>query len=221
LKHSVLLARVYLAVAISMLVVAHADAQGSGRGRGRFGRGFGNDLVYLVGLSEVRDELAIDEDQGQLLDALSADLREQQRAAFRGLDGPPDRPDEDAPRQDGRSRLRRIGETGEKLIMAVLEPDQATRLVQLRIQFEGLRAFDREPFVAALKLTEIQKEQIRGIRAADRPAAELEAEVRMSLTEAQVAQWDELKGESFTFPERRGRFGRRGFRGPPGDDSAN
>ena len=219
--HCVFRVRTSLALAILVLVATHVDAQGPGRGRGRggFGRGMGNDLLYLVGLSEVRNELKIDEEQEELLDALSADLREQQRAAFRGFDGPPDGSGDDSPLQDGSGRFRRLGETGEKLIMAVLEPDQATRLSQLRIQFEGLRAFDREPFVAALKLTELQRDQIRGIRAEDRSASELESEVRMSLTEAQIAKWDELKGEAFTFPQRRGRFGRRGFRGPARDDS--
>jgi hypothetical protein len=213
-----------VAVAILLLATAHAEAQGPGRGRGRggFGRGLGNDLIYLVAMREVREEISIDEEQEQLLDALAADLREQQRAAFRGgFDGPPGRPDEDSPGQDGRSRLRRLADTGEKLIMSVLEPDQATRLRQLRVQYEGLRAFDREPFLAALKLTEIQQEQIREIRSSDRPAAELEAEVRMSLTESQIAQWDQMKGDSFTFPQRRGRFGRRGFRGPPSDDTGD
>jgi hypothetical protein len=180
----------------------------------------GNDLVYLVALSEVREELAIDEEQGQLLDALSADLRDQQRIAFRdGFDGPPEGPDDPSTDDGGRGRLRRLGESGEKLIMAVLEPAQAKRLAELRVQFEGLRAFDREAFVASLGLTELQRNQIREIRGDRRQTEELEAEVRMSLTEKQIARWDEMKGAKFTFPERRGRFGRRGFRGPPTDDS--
>jgi Spy/CpxP family protein refolding chaperone len=211
-----------VAAAILVLAAAHADAQGPGRGRGRggFGRGLGNDLVNLVAMREVREELTIDQEQEQLLDALSADLRDQRRAFRGGFDGPPARPDDDSPREDGRSRLRRLGETGEKLVLAVLEPGQANRLTQLRVQYEGLRAFDREPFVAAMKLTELQKEQIREIRSADRPPSEMEAEVRMSLTESQIAKWDEMKGDSFTFPERPRRFGRRGFRGPPRDDSS-
>lgn len=205
------------------VVAAQLEAQGPGRGRGRGGgfgfRRMGNDLVVLVGMTEVQEELAIDKEQEQLLDALTADLFDQQRVAFRGGFGPSDGSEGAADGAGRALKLQQLRDTGEKLILSVMDPDQASRLAELRVQFEGLRAFDRDSFVAALKLTELQKEQIREIREARRPLAEIEREVMMSLTEDQIAKWDELKGESFTFPRRRPRFGRRGFRGPPRDDS--
>jgi hypothetical protein len=176
-------------------------------------------LAYLVALREVREELDLDEEQEELLNALSADLRDQRRVAFRG-----DWDDFSDPRESAEDlaerteRIERLNEASEKLITAVLEPAQAARLGELRVQFEGLRAFDREPFVDALELTELQREQIADLRRESRDRAATETAVKMSLSEKQLAKWEELKGAEFKFPERRGRFGRRGFRGPSRDD---
>jgi hypothetical protein len=211
------------AVALTLLLLtAHLAAQPPERerGRGMFGRrGMLSDQMRLVSMPEVREELAIDEEQALFLDALVADLRDQQRTAFsRGLDGP-ERRDPESQFEEFRERLQELHRQSEQLLLAVLEPEQVSRLNELRVQYEGIRAFAREDFNAALELTDNQQDQVRKILATTASvrgrrrgdSAESVAKIKSVLTEGQLAKWEEMKGDEFTFPERSRRFGRRGF----------
>jgi hypothetical protein len=189
-------------------------------------------LVLLVSVPDVQNELHVDARQQQLLEALVADLGDQQRGLFRGGFDEPREPDDDNSRfERTRSRWQELSRQSERLILAVFEPKQAERLNQLRLQFESVRALDRAEFLEAIGLTDDQKEQIRQIRdreSADREAARdqtrsgrdvVEADLMAVLTDEQKAKWEQMKGEPFTFPEGFARFGRRGFRGrPPEED---
>ncbi len=230
------LGKLSTAVLIMVLIfTASLDAQGPRRDgpRGRFGgRRMMSPLVLLASVPEVQKELHIDARQQQLLEALVADLGDQQRGLFRGGFDEPREPDDGNSRfERTRSRWQELNRQSERLILAVFEPKQAERLIQLRLQFEGMRALDRAEFLEAIGLTDAQKEQIRQMRdreSADREAARdqapsggdvLEADVMAVLTDEQKAKWEQMKGEPFAFPEEFPRFGRRGFRGrPPEED---
>lgn len=191
----------------------------------RRGRGFGEGVVFLVGLREVQQELELSDPQRELLDALRADLRTQVQVAFRG--GNRSRRDEGSERTEVRNRIREINRQGEEMVLLVLEPEQATRLKQLRLQQEGTRAFDRAETAKALGLTEAQRTQIQEIRNSARANPEdvsreqrrarrrqTERDILAVLSEEQRERWETMQGERFQFRLRRiGRFDRR-----PGSD---
>jgi hypothetical protein len=192
-----------------------------------------SDVTFLVSLREVQDELQLTSQQRELLESLQADLADQRRGMFRG--GPPGvRPGEEA-QEEMRQRFQALGQQGEKLVMTVLEPAQAERLRQLRLQRLGVRALDRDDVAKALELSEGQRQSIRGMlsgdsgpgnnpqednptrRESDAQPKELDAQVMAVLSDEQKQQWETMKGKAFAFPQRPPRFGPRGFRGRGGE----
>jgi hypothetical protein len=202
--------------------VAAQQPQGPRGPRGSFAlprRGFGEGVVSLIGMREVQQELELSDAQRELLDALRADLRTQVRVAFRGESrrgSGAERPG----REEVRNRIREINRQGEELVMLVLEPEQAKRLKQLRLQQEGTRAFDRPETAKAVGLTEAQLTKIREIRNGAQQDGEdpspqqrrarrrqAESDILAVLTSEQKQRWEEMQGEKFQFP-RPARFGR-------------
>ena len=222
--------RIPVIVLLLLLVISvQAQPPGRQRGRGPFGRGPTSPLAFLVSMAEVQKELKVDAVQGKLLDALLDDLREQRgalrRGAFRrGFNGP--RGDRDEQFQEDRRHMQELNEQGEKLLATIFEPEQQARFNQLRIQFEGVRALDRDEITKVLGLTDAQLQVIREIRESDelpdgsrdgevrRPGQRREADIVAVFTKEQKEKWDHMQGETFAFPPRSRWFGRRGFRGP-------
>jgi hypothetical protein len=168
--------------------------------------------------------LNIADAQKALLDALEADFMDQRRAML----------EEDAslprdPRgqiewlEQTRARLEEFNRRGEQLVSIILEPEQSNRLDELRLQREGVAAFNRSEVLDKLELTEEQRKQVADIlkrsstprrqvflrfQLTSEELAEQEQRILAVMTDTQQARWKELQGKAFQFPQR-AHFGRR------------
>jgi hypothetical protein len=233
--------RHWIASALMVSVVTTAAQAQPQRGQpqrgqrgGQFGFGgiriSGDGLVFLASVSEIQKELSVTAEQKELLDALSADLRDQTRGLFRGgpgggqggggqgNQGPGQgQPGTNNGLEQFQARMQNIVRRVDELLTTVLEPEQIQRLKQLQLQREGIRALDRPEFVKSLNLTEEQLEQIKKLRGqpapgrgaennpsaqpADAPRESVESQVLAVLTEEQKEAWNTQKGKPFEFPE--------------------
>ena len=221
-----------------LFLVAAVDGQQSRRGRGRIpfgGRGISGDVAFLASFREVQDELGATSQQRELLESLQSDLTDQRRGMGRGRGGgPPGTRQGNTGPEQMRQRFQTLSRQGEKLVMAVLEPSQVERLRQLRLQWEGTRALERDAVVKSLGLSESQIEKIRGIRA-DRSSSPSGGETRSPtsqqrqawrarsdtrvmavLSDEQKQNWEKMKGKQFDLPDRLTRSDQRGFPGRGG-----
>jgi serine/threonine protein kinase len=177
----------------------------------------------LLAEPAVQQELKISPDQKQRI----RQLAEKWRQTFRDS--------RDLSPEEARPWLEKLADQ-EKSLLGDLGPEQARRLEQIAWQQAGVGAFRDHQVVAALQLTEEQKEQIRAIQAArrdrgprpggPRPEAARKAEDSRKialdqalgvLTPQQREQWQQLIGEPFKGEIRHGPpfdLGPRPFRGP-------
>lgn len=210
-------------VAAVISLVCCADIASAQPGGGRFESFLGLRSSLLIDIAEVREELSTTDEQNELLDALKSDLADQRGALFgeHGREGPPNTPDA---RRDWlenlRERLEAFDRRSEQLVGIVLEPQQSARLVELRLQREGARAFRRAEVLKTLELNEEQRKKVADILASTaspqftpnfnfgqlrEQLAKQEADVLATLTDEQRARWDEMKGTPFDFPTPRRR----------------
>ena len=172
--------------AVLAMGVASQGAYSQRRQPGR-APGFGAATVFLVSTPAVRKELKLVKSQAELLDALAEDLGNQIRRAR--MSGP----------AAGRS-VRRVNRRYEDFVSDVLDEKQFKRLNELRIQREGLAAFDRPRFRRSLGLNSDQARKILSLRERS-DGKGVEARIREQLTEEQRKKWAEMKGAKFHFPE--------------------
>ena len=209
---------------------------GFGGGPGGFGGMQTDPTLGLLQIPEVRAELDLFPDQEAALAKLNEQRGETLRGGgidFRGL--------RDASEEERREAFQKMAEQrqeAEKKLREQLEevllPDQMERLEQIGIQVQGVQALQTEKVAGALKITDAQKQKFDEVREsmgrkmreafqdgnrenmrqifADMQA-ESEEEILAVLTSEQKSQFDEMKGEPFEMPERRG-FGRGGPGGP-------
>jgi Spy/CpxP family protein refolding chaperone len=231
LRRACLLAGLGLLVAVSG---AFAQQQGRG-GRGFGGFGFGPPgNLGLIGIPEVQKEIGVTDDQKKQIDELLASARN----AGGGFQGLRDLSDEE--RQKRFEAMRKANEENEQKLTKILDGKQVARLDQLRLQREGVMAFNRPKVADELGLTAEQKEKISKIQADARPQGgrnfqdlseeerrelrtkmqeqreKAQADTLAVLTDAQKAKWAEMKGKEFSFPAP-GRGGRGGAGGNGGE----
>ena len=127
-------------------------------------------------------------------------------------------------RKEGEERAKNADES----IKTILKPEQLTRLSELRLQREGVRAWSREEVQKQLNLTDEQKAKIKTLTEAqaqgggdfrnfrdmsdeERAKAREEMEARREafdkgmaevLTPEQKETWAKLQGAKFEFPQR-------------------
>ena len=174
-------------------VVVPGVALAHGPGRGGFGGGFGGQgggVAGLLQMEEVQTELKLTDEQKTKLRDSRDELRGGAGGGFgrRGAGGagggaggagggpggaPNFREMSAEERQkfmeDARKRMEDQSKKAEELAKGILTPEQMTRLNELRIQQQGVRAMGRPEVAAALKLTDAQKEAIDDILEAARP----------------------------------------------------
>lgn len=171
--------------------------------------------LYLMTALEVRQELALTQEQQELVNDLQADLQDQMEALTRPA---PTQGGSEADQRTRRGKVEKLYRQGEELVRAVLEPSQNERLSQLVVQKDGPRAFNRPEFSAALKLTDEQQEQIKKLLKENMGATsrlQLQVTISKLLTPEQREQWSKLKGPPFEFPNGIPGLGRPGGgRGP-------
>jgi Spy/CpxP family protein refolding chaperone len=174
-----------LVAAVVVPGVALAQGQGRGGFGGGFGGGFpgqGGGVAGLLLMEEVQTELKLTDEQKTKL----RDSREELRGGAGGFgrrgggagqaggEGAPNfrdmsREERQKFMEDARKRMEEQSKKAEELVKGMLTPEQMTRLNELRIQQQGVRAMGRPEVAAALKLTDAQKEAIDDILEAARP----------------------------------------------------
>ncbi|HEY5311580.1 MAG TPA: hypothetical protein VIK18_03645 [Pirellulales bacterium] len=173
---------------------------GPGGGRGGPGGGFSrtSSPSMLLGQDSVQKELQLTTQQVQAIKSIS----EQQRTAMSQtyqLD-----------REERGEKMQQISKQTETMLGQVLSPQQQQRLLQISLQQQGTRAFERPDVVQGLGLTSEQLAQIQQIRdATSAEMAELfrkqmeeirkaaEQKVVAVFTPEQQAKWNETRGTTF------------------------
>jgi len=227
----------FVVLGVSFAMLANfADAQGGrgqgqGRGGGQFGGGmqgmggFGAGPSSLAARPDVQTELKLSADQKTKVQAISDKMREERRAAFQGGGG-------GGGGQDMQARMAEMQKMNAKYdaeVLAVLTPEQTTRIKQLAVQMAGANYPMGEEGQKALGVTSDQQSKLRALQDKQREAmtalmermrnqeldfqsmgAEREKmdkvmaeEVGKILTAEQKAKWEELKGKAFTFQQQR------------------
>lgn len=214
-----------LLIATCLLLASLATAvNAQPPGRGGFGGYFGGRGRLLIDLDAVRKELGISDQQAELLDALQEDLAEQ-RLAIREADEGPRSADQTFERvrfEHLVQKLTAFDRQSETLITVVLEPNQASRLSELYLQRDGIRAFERPEVATKLELSDEQKQRLQSLRETfvenrprrstleqQRQLREKEQEaLRELLNEEQQTLWQQLLGKPFDFSATRRRGSR-------------
>lgn len=221
--------RLRIVVVLAGLLLAaqsFSQAQGPGGGGGRRGGPQGGNIgaAGLLRIEEVQKELGVtDEQKAEFTKAmesmqgpgafnreefrkLSQEERDKKLAEFR---------------KEGEERSKKADEA----VKALLKPEQWTRLSELRLQREGVRALSREDVQTQLGLTDEQKAKIKTLTEApiqgfanfedmsEEERAKLREEMTARreafnkgmaevLTPEQKETWTKLQGAKFEFPQR-------------------
>ncbi len=169
--------------------------------------------AMLLSNKSVQKELKVSDEQAEKLNTLATETMAKNRERFQGL--------QDATPEERQSKMREARAELDKGLDGVLKPEQIRRFKQIELQVGGIMAFNQPRVQEALKLTDEQKEKIRGIGEEARgampsredaqadPAAAMKkrAEVNKGsmekvsalLTEDQKKEWKDLAGESFEY----------------------
>lgn len=125
-----------------------------GQGRGMMAGG-GGGVAGLLTNEGVQKELKLSDEQKAKIKEFGEEQTKKMREAF-GDGGRPD--------QEKMAELRKAAtEAAEKFVKNTLNADQQKRIKQINTQQMGLRAFSNEEVAKALKLTDEQKEKIKGL----------------------------------------------------------
>lgn len=237
--------RVAAVLAGLLLAPVFSFAQGPGGGGGRGGRGGfgGGGVSSLLAMEEVQKEISITDEQKAELTKIGEAARGAgggagfDREAFQNLS--------EEERNKKFAEMRAAGEErakkSEEAIKTLLKPEQWTRLGELRVQRDGMRAWSRAEVQKELGLTEEQIAKIKTLNDANAPtggpgggrpgqdqseeeAAKAQAEraakrkaydegMAAVLTADQTAAWAKMQGAKFEFPARGGFGGATGGRG--------
>ncbi len=226
-----------------------AQAPGGGGGRGGFGGGRGGfgggGISSLLGMEEVQKEISITDEQKAELTKIGEAARGAGAAGGAGFDREAFEKLTEEERNKKFAEMRAAGEErtkkSEEAIKTLLKPEQWTRLGELRVQRDGMRAWSRAEVQKELGLTEEQIAKIKTLNDANAPtggpgggrpgqdqseeeAAKAQAEraakrkaydegMAAVLTADQTAAWAKMQGAKFEFPARGGFGGATGGRG--------
>lgn len=209
-----------LGLAVVVMLVAASDAAAQRGG----GRGFGGvSHMGLLRVEKVQEEINLTEEQQEEVRAARQELREDREG--QGGGGQNFRDLSDAERQEFIARMQerrqeRAKAEKEKLA-SILNEEQMKRLNEIYLQAAGAQALENPEIVAALKITDEQKEKLADaqeearntrreqmrelFQSGDREAArEKMAEVRKEtdaiilavLTDEQKQQLEQMKGKA-------------------------
>ena len=227
------------AVLAGLLLAAPAlsFAQGPGGGRGGFGGGFGGrgggGISGLLRMEEVQKEISVTDEQKAELTKISEAGRGAggpggfDREAFQKLTEEERNKRLEEMRKEGEERTKKSDEA----VKALLKPEQWTRLSELRVQRDGVRALSREEVQKQLTLTEEQIAKVKSLTDAQNAGGfgggqnfqdmseeerrklfeemqakreAFEKDMAAVLTEEQKATWTKMQGAKFEFPQRGG-----------------
>lgn len=187
--------------------------------------GGGNLVIGLLRSPDVQGELKLSGVQTATIDEVGREMQQEIRGVFEG--GLGDQPPGPEAFEKIRATIDGVSKKFEDRAIAALNPDQAKRLSQLRLQREGAGGWLRDETATALKLSDEQKEKLKQILDGNNPFLSPEERTKLDkdadavLTADQRKQLGELQGQAFAFApqEGPGGFGPPGGRGgfgPPG-----
>jgi Spy/CpxP family protein refolding chaperone len=207
---------------VGLLIAGAATAQPPGGAPGGPG-GPGGGLGGMIGRSkQLQDELKVDKDQLEKLNAALAKVREELRGETDKLRN------RDTPADEREKIAKKVSEANAKALASALTPEQVKRLRQIENQQAGIGMYSKEDVQTALKLTDDQQEKIKeindelqkelrqlssgspgGRRGADPQAAkqreslqkEAMARVQKFLDASQKAALKDLTGEPFALSQ--------------------
>ena len=206
----------------------------------RFQRGLGKPI--LLRSEQVQKELQVSEKQKAGIDEAVTAYGQKSRQLFRGRRDLSEDERESSAREFQKKRDVLRKDTDKKL-EALLSADQMKRLNEILLQQRGVSALTDAQVVRALKLTEEQSEDIKGVIKTAREERrkllakrrelgrdelggirekmkqirkDVEVQALALLTDAQKEQFKALKGEPFELDRRSLRRGSRGRRGREG-----
>jgi Spy/CpxP family protein refolding chaperone len=219
-----------LSALLALAMTSSASAQFNLRGM-KFPASLQN--VFMLGGDAVQKELAISEEQKKSLSELSDQLRADALEIFSSLqDLTPEEQKEHMP-----ELMKMIGEKGSAMqekIDKMLDDKQKARLKELSLQSRGATALEDDEVVAALKISDEQKQKLADVREEGNKLIEqamqalrggggggdagelrkkmgamrkeLTDKAMAVLTPEQLKQLEKLKGTKFDFPPQRGPF---------------
>ncbi len=232
-----------LAVCLSSVMIAQEEGRGrggpggggrggpGGGGRGGPGGGMGMsmgsalELLSLLRMEEVQKEIGVSSEDYTALQGALPDMR----ALFQAEESERD------------AKLKEANTKAQELIDEALSSKQQTRLMGLLVQQQGMRAVTNELVAKHIGLDAAKTEEIKAVmtksgeemrdkmreafsggggdrekmrEAMEGMRKELDEAVATKLSDAQKKALEELKGDAFTFPERRGFGGGPGAGGP-------
>jgi hypothetical protein len=161
------MSRLLLTVGVAVLMAAPLLAQNQPGGRrgqgGRGGGGFGGGgVTFLISNKSVQEELKLSEDDAKKANDAADEVAKKHADDSKGLD---------RMKEEDRAKLAEIRQTISKeelsAVLAILKPDQAKRLQEIRLQ-QSLRNTGPAALLGAdlqtsLKLDDGQKEKIKAI----------------------------------------------------------
>ncbi|OWK37952.1 hypothetical protein FRUB_07072 [Fimbriiglobus ruber] len=138
-----------------------ALAQGPGGGRGGFG--FGGGPTTLLRTKIVKEDLKVTDEQDTKIQAWAKEFATKTRETMTEKL-------KDVPMDERFQKMAEITAENNKTayteLSSILKPEQITRLKQIGVQVAGARAFRDPEVVAALKLTDDQKDKVKDTLAA-------------------------------------------------------
>lgn len=152
-------------VLAAALVAAVADGAQAQRQPGGGGRGMGGMqpvAVLLLSNADLQKELKITDDQKKALKPAMDKVEEQakkMREMFAGGGGGGDR----EAMQKVMEEMRKANDEVKATVEKALTADQVKRVKQIDVQAMGMRAFTNEDVAKALKITDDQKEKLKGV----------------------------------------------------------
>lgn len=202
--------------------------------------------LMLVGIPQVQEELQCTEDQKAQIKELLGEFQKQMRTAFSAKSF--EQIQEMTPDErnkffaEVRTKSEQATKQADEKLDRILDPAQLERLEELRLQREGVAAFNRPEVAKRLglsedqqrKIKEIQEEAMKAARvpfpgpdAADEDRREfftrmqkqrekMQADLLNVLTDEQKEKWEAMKGKEFKFPQPRFGPGGPGGFGPGG-----
>jgi Spy/CpxP family protein refolding chaperone len=156
------LKRVVMAAVLAAGLSAAVAAQPPGGFGGGFGFGFGGGVYNLVATNKaLQEELKVTDEQKEKLAEALKPITEKRREMFQGFQ--PGQPPSAEQVKEMRDKGEKLNAETRKAVEAVLKPEQAKRLSQIGYQQMGVNAFTNKDVEAGLKLTDGQKEKIKGV----------------------------------------------------------
>lgn len=191
-----------------------------GGGRGMMG-GFGSIYGYLSNNKDLQAELKVTDEQKKKFEEIAKAQQGKMRELFTGGGFGRDATDEQ--RKEMREKMDKFAAETKKAYEEALTPAQAKRITQIGYQQQGIRAFSNKEVQTALKMTDDQKEKIKGVMETymkdaqelrggrdrgQRPSEEnqkklealrkdAEEKVVAALTDEQRKSWKDMTGEKF------------------------